>query len=75
MVERSISPENMVLLAKAVAQLNAEPDRPGTKKACLQIIADRLGWSWATVKARVYFLRMRVIPDPKKRPKKAWEIK
>lgn len=75
MIERNIPPEDIAALARAVQQLNGEADRPGTKKACLQVLADRLGWSWASVKCRVYVLRLRVQPDPRKKPKKAWEIR
>ncbi len=75
MIERNIPPEDIALLARAVQQLNGEADRPGTKKACLQVLADRLGWRWAVVKARVYVLRLRIVPAPFGRPKKSWEIR
>lgn len=74
MIERNIPPEDIALLARAVQQLNGEADRPGTKKACLQVLADRLGWSWSSVKCRVYVLRLRIVPAAYGRPKTTWKL-
>lgn len=75
MVERNIQAEQIGELARAVKQLNAEPDRPGTKQACLQVLAERLGWPWEIVRNRVQSLRLRIVPAAHKRPKRKWDIR
>lgn len=74
-MERNVTAEEIGQLARAVQQLNAEPDRPGTKTACMQVLADRLGWTWTIVKNRVQVLRLRIVPAPHKRPQKSWSIR
>lgn len=70
-----ILPEQIQQLAKAVEQLNAEPDRPGTKKECMQVLADRLNWPWEIVRNRIQVLRLRIVPHPHRRIKKLWDIR
>lgn len=64
-MNKRISPEELVALARALAQLNSEPDRPQTKIACEQKLAKRLGIPWSTVTTRIQVLRLRVVPGPR----------
>jgi len=60
-----LSPIDIQQLAQAIAQLNSEPDRPKTKVACEEKIAERLGLPWSTIKHRVILLRLRIVPGPR----------
>lgn len=71
----NISIEHAQELARAIAQLESEPDRPGTKVDCMHELARRLDWPWATVKGRMQALRFAVKPAPDKKPPKDWKIR
>lgn len=64
-MNKKLTPEDIAALARAIAQLNSEPDRPQTKIACEQEIARRLNIPWSTVTTRIQVLRLRVVPAPK----------
>ena len=64
-MNKKIQPEEIAALARALAQLNAEPDRPQTKIACEQELAKRLGIPWSTITTRIQVLRFRVVPGPR----------
>jgi len=73
-MNKKLTPEEIAALARAIAQLNSEPDRPQTKIACEQEIARRLDIPWSTVTTRIQVLRLRVVPGPRAKAAKprAW---